>query len=316
MTGWRDRVVVPAGAEPDAGAAEALIGELGADEQPLAAFRTWRFEVMFEAKMATVVLTTRRLLVAKDKMFGRPKLSRAVDLREIVGSSFGPLLGVGPTWEVALRLRSGGVGTMYFDGPSQCEPIESRLRSAVLALNSGRSSADTSSHPAPPESPEPQPPELAARVRRNYAFLRSLQPLATAEMVGQPFGEGFGLEEAMALVPQHFPDVREMRESHQMLCVDLLVATGKTFEPDDLDDIMGTNESAFQSYEIAPAQFGAVTSLSGAARAFLGQFGDDGAFVWELWRNRDDVAAEFLCWHAVALLRLVAIGKMPALDES
>jgi hypothetical protein len=32
--------------------------------------------------------------------------------------------------------------------------------------------------------------------------------------------------------------------------------------------------------------------------------------MWELWKERDDVACEFLCWLLVARQRLVTVGKI------
>lgn len=307
--GWQEDVVIPKGAEPAAEAVDALLVGLRSGEQPVVAFRTHRLEMSgYVARFATVVVTNQRLLVAKEKTFGRPKLSKSVDLEDVIGSGFGPLLGVGPTWEVGLNLRHGGVASIYFDGPHQCEPVENAIRRAATGQ------AESVGPPRPVDGSPP--PEVQERVKRNYSFLKALRPLAATEMVGQPFGEGFGLEDALAVVPSHFPNASELRESHQMLAVELLMATGKTFEPDDLDEIMGTNERAFQSFEISPSQFGAVTSLAGAARTFLGQFDDDGGNMWELWKSRDDVAAEFLCWHAVALLRLARVGKMPSIADA
>lgn len=39
------------------------------------------------------------------------------------------------------------------------------------------------------------------------------------------------------------------------------------------------------------------------------------AICRELWKRRDEVAAEFLCWHSVAYLCLITIGKLPPHDE-
>jgi hypothetical protein len=64
---------------------------------------------------------------------------------------------------------------------------------------------------------------------------------------------------------------------------------------------------------LTPEQQKAADSLAGAATTFLGQFDEPGANMWELWKKRDDVAGEFLCWHAVAWSRLATVGKVEPL---
>ena len=83
------------------------------------------------APMAAVVLTDRALIVAKNRIFGHPKADRTIPLEEITRSGVGPLLGVGPTWEVTFQGQHGTVGTMYFGWPPDAEQVERELRAAV-----------------------------------------------------------------------------------------------------------------------------------------------------------------------------------------
>jgi hypothetical protein len=161
--------------------------------------------------------------------------------------------------------------------------------------------------PQASRGPSPAWKECRARLQ---SFCDALAPLADADMVGQPFGEGFGLEYATELVSQHFLNSADAREADTILVMDILSATGKQIVPDDLDDVMGSTEQAFRHYELPPAQFKPVINLAGAAKSFLGEFEEDGASMWELWKRRDDVAAEFLCWHAIARLRLATAQKL------
>lgn len=66
---------------------------------------------------------------------------------------------------------------------------------------------------------------------------------------------------------------------------------------------------------IDEARLDAAMSLAGAARTFLAEHGHEGTSTWELWKRRDDVAAEFLCRHSVPFLRLITIRKLPPHDE-
>lgn len=131
---WRTTAAIPEDAEPDQAAADAIAAALPAGQRVLLACRASRFEMdMWVAKYATVVLTDRALIVAKDRAFGRPKADRVVPLEEITACGFGPLLGVGPTWEVTFRGKR-GAGTMYFSGPVQAQQVETELRAAVSSV--------------------------------------------------------------------------------------------------------------------------------------------------------------------------------------
>ena len=81
-----------------------------------------------------MVLTDQALIVAKDRTFGRPSPDKIIPLSEIASSGFGPLLGVGPTWEVTFDRKRGIGASMYFAGPSGAKQVEGELRAAVSNL--------------------------------------------------------------------------------------------------------------------------------------------------------------------------------------
>jgi hypothetical protein len=117
---------------PRKDAVDALVANLASDHSVLAALSSSRFEMTpFLAKMGTVVLTNEAILVAKDRLFGRPKTDLTVHLSNIRGTAVGPLLGVGPTWEVAFQNERGVYGTIYFQDPANAERFERELRSAI-----------------------------------------------------------------------------------------------------------------------------------------------------------------------------------------
>jgi hypothetical protein len=129
---WRDTAVVPDGAQPIEGVVDALADTFSAGERVVLACLTSRFEMdLWVARIATVILTNRALVVVKDRLFGRPKPGRVIPLQEITSCGVGPLLGVGPTWEVTFTGKRGARAAMYFDGPLQAEQVERELRTAV-----------------------------------------------------------------------------------------------------------------------------------------------------------------------------------------
>jgi len=153
---------------------------------------------------------------------------------------------------------------------------------------------------------------LATQLRR---FILSLSLLTEAECVGKPFGEGIGLEGAMSLLPQSFDSIETMRRAGEMMAITLLGATGEgRITPDDVNYVMGV--SNIRDGGLTPDQAAAADALAGAAYTFLGQLDEPDGDTWQLWRKRDDVAGEFLCWHAVAWGRLAALGRVDPVRDS
>jgi hypothetical protein len=122
------------------------------------------------------------------------------------------------------------------------------------------------------------------------------------------FGEGRGLVRALAHLQSSFASIDEVRTAGQIVAVDLLEATAEErIGPADLDQVMGLPTRPGSGTE---AERTAAEGIGGGATVFLGQFDEDGGNMWELWKERDDVACEFLCWLLVARQRLVTVGKI------
>jgi hypothetical protein len=133
---WRNSARIPENAAPNPESVDGIVAALPHTERVLLACRTGRFEMAsWVARMPTVVLTTGALHIAKDRLIGRPRIDRSIPLADITGSGYGPLLGVGPTWEVSFRGAYNAVGTMYFDGPVEAETVEAEIRAAVTAIS-------------------------------------------------------------------------------------------------------------------------------------------------------------------------------------
>lgn len=86
------------------------------------------------AQMPTIVLTDHALIIVKDRLFGKPKANRMVALEEIAATGCGPLLDVGPTWEVVFKTRGHATASMYFSGPVVAEQVHKVLQAALLSV--------------------------------------------------------------------------------------------------------------------------------------------------------------------------------------
>lgn len=153
--------------------------------------------------------------------------------------------------------------------------------------------------------------DIAARLHR---FTCSLALLTGQNNIGQPFGQGLGLENAMSLLPRNFAEPDKIRQAGEMMAMNLIGTTGQgRITPEDVHYVMGT--SNITAGNLTADQAKAAESLAGAALTFLSQFPDKhGANIFELWKKRDDVAGEFLCWHAVAWGRLATVGRIDPID--
>ena len=140
---WRVTAVIPEGAAPAESIVDSVCAALTVDQEVLLACVTSRLEFgMWVAHGATVVVTNQSLMVAKDRLLGRPKANKIIPLLKITHCGVGPLLGVGPTWEVTFRAEYGSQGSMYFAGPSQAQQVESALREAVSGLRAEMADPD------------------------------------------------------------------------------------------------------------------------------------------------------------------------------
>jgi hypothetical protein len=297
------------GAEPREEVIAALTHHLGQTEVPLAGASSSRFEFRFNTiKLATLLVTNRRLLVAKDKIFGTPKPTVAVDLTEIASTGFGPLYGVGPTWEVHFHTTQNEPAIMYFHDPGSAEAFKNALHNAAMGTIQS-SDTDQSLHGL-----EQTPQEVTARFERLHAFIDDLRPMADQGSLGRPFGEGWGLEEATQAAFRHFESPDDARENGLTIAVDIMGNTKDEQIADEMLAIMGATPNAMQQYQLSSDAREAIHNLSGAAEGFLAQFEGPGN-MWDLWKKRDDVAVEFLCWHTVARLRMATTGRMPPVER-
>lgn len=140
-------------------------------------------------------------------------------------------------------------------------------------------------------------------------LITALSFLTDQSHVGQPFGEGCGLELARSVLRSTFSSSDEVREGGFRLAISMV--TQDSLEPDDVSGVMGAG--ALELSGLTADQALAARSLGGAAMMFLGQVNRDGENIWELWKRNDEVAEEILCWHAVAWGRLETTGKVERL---
>lgn len=156
---WQTTALIPENAPPDSVAMNAIAAALPSTERILVACRTGRFEVAgWIARLSTIAITDRAIYIAKDRLLGRPRIDRSIPLEDIVGSEFGPLLGVGPTWEVAFKGPHRSVGTMYFDGPIEAEAVETELRHAASAIQAATNDPDLAAFHRGIAAAQAQPP--------------------------------------------------------------------------------------------------------------------------------------------------------------
>ena len=297
-----------AGAEPDGGVVAALTHHLKSGEVPVAGARSSHFEFQLtKVQNVTLLVTNMRLLVAKDKMIGKPKPVVSIDLTDLVSTGFGPLYGVGPTWQANFHTTRHELAVMFFAGPVQAEAFKDALHAAALA---------SASNAAPVEAAprDEEGTELRDRLQRLHDLIDDLRPMAGQEFLGRPFGEGCGLEEALQAVFARLESPQDSRHCDEMMALDLLSNTQDEHTVQALLEIMGATAEAVQRHQLSAKARQAVESLGGAAHAFLGQFKGPGD-MWQLWNERDDVPAEFLCWHTVARLRMATAGRMPLVER-
>jgi hypothetical protein len=153
-----------------------------------------------------------------------------------------------------------------------------------------------------------------AHAKQLRRFILSLSLLPGADSVGKPFGEGLGLEGAMSLLFKSFDSAETLRRAGEMMVITILGVTGEgRITPDDVNYVMGV--SKIRDGGLTPDQAAAADALAGAAYTFLGQLYEPNSEMLELWRKRDDVAGEFLCWHAVAWRRLAALGRVDPIRD-
>lgn len=110
------------------GAAQSLIKALENDESPVAAYFSSFCKVFsWEARDATVLLTNQRIIIAKDRLLGKPRIDRSLRLNGIKNMQYGPLLGVGPAWVLQLTDSESILWSIQFSQGSDCEEFAGAL---------------------------------------------------------------------------------------------------------------------------------------------------------------------------------------------
>jgi hypothetical protein len=168
-------------------------------------------------------------------------------------------------------------------------------------LPAGRAAVPASSAPASDD-------DVLPRLR---VFLQELEPFASRRTLGQPFGSGYGLEQAVGLMRQHFSDPVEWKACGGIVMVDLLVSGRNENVAGDVLSIMGATDAVVSQDPNARI----VKEIGEAAVQLLQQHGGPGP-LWDLWQQRDDVTGEMLCWHSVARLRMANAGLMDGLPQA
>jgi hypothetical protein len=159
MNTWRDTAIIPDGAEPNPDAVDAVIRFIPADQRVLLGCRSLRFEISgWVAQSPILVLTDRALIVAKDRLFGRPKADRRIPLQDITAGGCGPLLGVGPTWEVVFRTHRYSQASIYFPGPAPAEQVHAALQAAVSSACADAADPDLAQFRRSVAAGDAQPP--------------------------------------------------------------------------------------------------------------------------------------------------------------
>ncbi len=275
----------------------------------------------FSDKNTFLLINTRSVLAVKTGMLG-PKVVWSVLVTQIKGVQ--PTRSMFRDYTIdevriettanSLEFRFGFFNRHYDDNKAEMAQGNAQVATheVNLAVNSQRSTTSPPQEPSAAASEGPQN-TLAKQLDR---FILSLSLLTGAENIGRPFGEGLGLESAISLLSQSFHSIDAVRHAGEMMAVTIVGATGKgQATPDDVNYFMGT--SNLRDSGLTADQAAAADGLAGAAFTFLGQLHETGANMWELWKKRDDVAGEFLCWHAVAWGRLAALGRVdPIMDQA
>jgi hypothetical protein len=104
-----------------------------AGETLRAALQSHRFEDGIHTfRLGHVLITSKAIYAAKDRLFGSPKLNVRVPLDGVSRTGVGPLYGVGPTWQVAFQGRQSGF--FYVSNGRDAETIGEILGRSIGAM--------------------------------------------------------------------------------------------------------------------------------------------------------------------------------------
>lgn len=274
-----------AGAEADSRTVAALSHLLGAGESPVAGASSSRFQYrLHDLKNVTLLITTSRLLVSRGRLIGQPRADVEVDLTRLATSGHGPLMGVGPTWEVHFHDLDSQPALMYFRGPQQAEDFQRALAAAARGAC------------GPPADGPPDFDPL-------HDLVEALRDFATPPRIGEPFAEGAGLEQAIQALRTRIPGPDACRDYGRAMCLELITGARHDGVADDVLRVMGADAAGTTS----------AGGIGNAALALVSEMPEGPGSMYELWSRRDDVADEMLCWLIVARLRMATAGLMDPL---
>lgn len=301
------------GAEPDEANLAALMLELEEGEQPRVSCRPTIVKStegdFLDVRVPTILITNRRVLVSKDKLFGKPKLNWQMDLEQVDTFGFGPLNGAGPAWEAHLHSVSGNPAIFIFDGPQQAEAFRDAVREAgVEALHAQGDS--TSSEGLLSQQDQ-------VRFRLLHGFLDEVRRFSEPDFIGRPFGEGSDLELAIGVLDSHFTNIHDVRWATRIMITDLVVEAADSRLEDPSNDVlraMGADPSALANPDLDESVRLAVRSLAGAALVLIQEI-DEAGGTRDLWAQNDEVAKEMACWFSVARLRMASGGLMSPVER-
>ncbi len=301
------------GAEPREVNLAALLAELGEGEQPRLACMPIELETsagqFMDMKIPTILVTNQRILVSKDRLFGKPKVNWQLDLKEIETVGMGPLHGVGPAWEAHFHTHRRSPTVLLFDGPQQAEDFRNGLRDAgVESITSASESANSTRDLSDADQ---------VRFRLLHGFLDGVSRFSDPDYIGKPFGEGSDLELAIGVLDSRFTSIDDVRWATRIMITDLVVGAADSGLEDPSNDVlraMGADSSTLANPDLNETVRLAVRNLAGAALVLIQEI-DEAGGTRDLWAQNDEVAKEMACWFSVARLRMASGGLMPPVER-
>ena len=105
-----------------------LVPMLEAGETARATYYSSRCKVRgWEGSYVSVLLTDRRILFAKGRLFGGPKIDKSLILSDIVKSTYAAMYGVGPAWVLHLTDAQSWLSVIQFSAGDECEAFAQLL---------------------------------------------------------------------------------------------------------------------------------------------------------------------------------------------
>jgi hypothetical protein len=146
---------------------------------------------------------------------------------------------------------------------------------------------------------------------------RAVRPFGEGDLVGVPFGRGFGLEEATALVRPIFG--REEPERTWFYSRAALRGLGediyaKRTSMDDWDDALGHHQHIFDMFGLSRGQLAQAIDDLGEIKKLLVPLDQEQGPLYDRWRSNIDWALDTWVWATVLNRRLGYSGKTVLFD--